>query len=484
MALEDPFGLPLTTSSSTARDWCHRALDQIWSADGEAEASLSKAIEVDPDFALAHFLLGRERQTAGNAPLAAASFARARDGIARCSNREKRHVDVMMRLFSGAPDAPSVASQYLDEFPRDLVVVLQMVVFLFWRGGKGKREASDAFVRRFRPVYGGDWRFAGIHANTLWDAREYGEAERMARIALDARGSRNGFALHCLTHVYHGTRDYAQGAQFLSEHLPHYCGWLDHHLWWHRAMFQVERGDTRAVAAWFDEHVKPAPQRPTAFLQFADATQLLWRCRLHGVEEPRLSIDETHALATRFSDAAASGAGPPPLTFVEAHAAMTFALAGDRDRLARHLARLRAAAEQSRTSASLADVASGVAAFAEGRWASAIELLEPCVRERRETEYLGGSNVEQEIFCETLTEAYLRAGRPRDAAQWVQERIRDDGATPRRRLWLARALTAAGDLAEARAEWPAAAGAWDGAAAGAPERRMLDQLRRDLALAS
>jgi hypothetical protein len=65
---------------------------------------------------------------------------------------------------------------------------------------------------------------------------------------------------------------------------PHWEGGnnLMHHLWWHQAMFHVERGEFDAVLALYDrrfrDHASPVTQAmPDLYIDVQNAASMLWR---------------------------------------------------------------------------------------------------------------------------------------------------------------------------------------------------------------
>ena len=76
--LADRYGLPISTSSTSARDAYVAGCDGVLSAAHGDAAHLARAIEADPGFALAHVALARARFLMADVAGARASAARAR----------------------------------------------------------------------------------------------------------------------------------------------------------------------------------------------------------------------------------------------------------------------------------------------------------------------------------------------------------------------------------------------------------------------
>ena len=86
--LSDRYGLPISTSSATARDSYVAGCDCVLSAEHGDASQLARAIEADPGFALAHAALARARFLMADVAAARQLAARARDLSAAGTPRE------------------------------------------------------------------------------------------------------------------------------------------------------------------------------------------------------------------------------------------------------------------------------------------------------------------------------------------------------------------------------------------------------------
>jgi hypothetical protein len=108
-------------------------------------------------------------------------------------------------------------------------------------------------------------------------------AEELARISLDVE-PRSPFAIHALAHALAIRDRAADGAKTLRALAAHWRvgGRMDGHLGWHLALFDLETGDVEAALAAFDREQLPAAGLDAGGC--ADATDLLWRLELAGVD--------------------------------------------------------------------------------------------------------------------------------------------------------------------------------------------------------
>jgi hypothetical protein len=223
----------------------------------------------------------------------------------------------------------------------------------------------------------------------------------------------------------------------------------------------------------YEAAVSPGPERPgQAVLLAADAAAFLWRCWLCGYPPATLPWGAAHEYVT---------ATPPPAAarpLWDAHAAVIYAGAGDGEVLDRLRERLRQADSASYPQARrvVLPLAEALAAFAEGAYEASIDFLEPVIPALVQ---LGGSNERQDIFEDTLIEAYLRTGHCGAAEVRLRQRLARRPSA-RDAFCLGRALTAAGRVKDAAAALHLAHDGWHLADADSPELSALERLWEEL----
>ena len=117
--LADRYGLSLSTSSQVARDAYVEGADCILAAVADPEAHLGRALDADPDFALARIALARAMFLTAQVPQARQAAARARELATRATPREQSHVDAIALAIEGkAPDALAATRRHVVQFPR------------------------------------------------------------------------------------------------------------------------------------------------------------------------------------------------------------------------------------------------------------------------------------------------------------------------------------------------------------------------------
>lgn len=440
----DLYGLPLSTCSKEAeREFVEGQQRQLAGAGG-AEARYQAALLADPAFALAHAALAQALQELGRLAEAAAARDRAAALVQESSRRERQHVELGRLLADGrSVEALALGERHLSEFPRDALILEQLSTFVFFHGGKDKRSRALRLFEEAAPHYAAeDWFVLGRLAFHAQELHQYERARDLGRRALSANPA-NANAAHALAHVLHLTDEPVAAAEFLRAWLESATqpGRLHAHLWWHHALADLERADPAAARETFERRVEVAPGGSKQ-LALADAVGFLWRLRLYEGPVPAAAWEPAAKLAREL-------ARKPGRPFVDVHAAMALASAGDDaelEALGNALELLRA--RGSAPAAYALPLVRGVAAFSRGAFGDAAAQL--LVGASDEFEPLGGSNVERALLGETLLEALLRAGDAPRAAE-LAERLVHLRRRPRALAWRARALKAQGHTAEARA---------------------------------
>jgi hypothetical protein len=211
------------------------------------------------------------------------------------------------------------------------------------------------------------------------------------------------------------------------------------HNWWHLALYHLDLGETARVLDLYDHSIRPKPS--TAVLEMVDASALLWRLYLRGVDVGM----RWKELAESWTPTATDGY----YAFNDAHAAMAFVADGREQELGLLLATLEQRAGGSDTNAMMTrevglPLARALQAFGAGRYDRVVELLLPL---RPVAHRFGGSHAQRDVISLTLIEAALRSRQARMARALAAERRSLKPSSPfNSQLW-DRALRKVGDAA-------------------------------------
>lgn len=409
--LKDRYGLPVSTTSTAARDAYVAAVDDMLCADPQADERLAATVDADPHFALAHAAIARQHQLHGQPAEARLAIERATLLARDATQRERQQVEIYRFLVDGdGQQALMRITEHIKSFPLDAVALSPAagVFGLIGFSGRANREQEQlALLHPLLAVYGDDWWFATVYAFALIEVGQYQRGRELAERALDQR-PRNAHGVHVLAHaLYEGGEDRA-AADFLAGWLPDYpdSGPLSCHLWWHACLLMLALGDTDAVWSTYDAHCAPETSQSPPINVLTDGVSLLWRAKLAGLEGDHR---RWHALSDyqrqRF---------PKPGVFVDAHYALAATALGDWRAFDDNLELLESQAAAGKLPADTvaAALASAYRDFACDRWSQVVDTLQPIAEE---VVRIGGSRAQRDLVTNTLIAAYLKDGRPREA---------------------------------------------------------------------
>lgn len=418
--LEDRYGNRLSTGSADARDAYVDAIDRMLAAGFGAEAAFERATQADPDFALAHIGLARAWQMRGEAARVAGPLAEAQAAAARkpVSAREQGHLAVLGAILQGRGFAayPAVRA-HLADHPRDaLIAQTAMGVFgLIGFSGEPGREAEQlAYSSALAPHYGDDWWFLSQHAFAQLEAGLTGPAEESIERSL-AGNPRSGNGAHVRAHLYYENGESDAGLAYLAGWRRDYAreSLLHCHVSWHVALWSLETGDIDGMWRVVDADIAPGATLGPPINVLTDMAAILYRAELAGVGVPAARWRAISAYAReRFPK--------PGLAFVDVHAALAHAIAGEGEALAKVIRDARGP-----TADLVREVASGFGALAEGGWAEAADHLTGAMADHAR---LGGSKAQRDLLEFALAGALLRDGRAAEARRIL--RLRRPVTTP------------------------------------------------------
>ncbi len=447
MGLHDSRGIPVSTTSRAALDRYEVAADRLHSYFRDPLAEIEAALAEDPGFVMGHCLRGTlmalATEKAAEAPLRE-SVEAAEALRADANERERGHIAALRAWldgdFAGAVDA---WGRVAEVYPRDGLALQAAHIGDFYLGHT--QLLRDRIARALPgwdesvPGYG---YVLGMHAFGLEETGDYRAAEATGRRAV-ALQPRDPWAIHAVAHVME-----------MQGRLPEGVAWLDgrtgdwapdnmfaFHNWWHLALYHLDLGDTATVLRLYDEAIRPLPS-PVA-LETLDATALLWRLHLRGVDGG--------ARWAELADSWAPMAEDGYYAFNDMHAMMAFVATGrsaDAERLlAAQVRRVAAGGTNAMMTAEVGlPVCRALRAFGAGDYATAVDLLAPV---RAVAHRFGGSHAQRDVLNLTLVEAALRGGQADLARSLAAERTEAKPGSPFNWRLTARALRLSGDEAGA-----------------------------------
>jgi tetratricopeptide (TPR) repeat protein len=413
----DERNLPLSTDSAEAAELFDRAVEHYLKYHADLMQLVSRMLAADPDFSLGQCLKGYLLLSASNPahrPEIAATLAKAEAGASTTSDRERRHVAAFAAWAGGRLDKSfAIWREILDAHPTDLLA-LRICDTTWFRHGQTAKiiEQADRVAAGWSADLPGYECFQSVWAFAHEEAGDTEGAEPVIDAAYE-RDRTNYFTHHVKAHVMDTECRAREGRDWLAAQIP-YWGLgnnLIHHLWWHRALLELELGELDAALASYDQNIRnfnePMTRAvPDHYVDLQNATALLWRLEQMGVAVG----DRWQELA----DKAEARIGDAGHLLLVPHLMLALAATGRTQAAQRFLTALREiAAERALwTAPVIADVVipvcEAVLAHRQGDWARAAELLAP---RRERIRLLGGSNAQRDFVTQMLIDAAMKAGR-------------------------------------------------------------------------
>ena len=413
---QDERGLAVSTDSDAATRLFDRAVEHYLKYHVDTMALVNQAIAADPQFALAHCLKGYLLLSAANPAYSAqiAAALQAAQAGAAATPRERQHVAAFAAWASGGLDKSfAIWHDLLQATPTDLLAFRICDTQWFRHGQTAKiRDQVDRVLPRWSADLPGHDLAQCVWAFAHEETGDYAAAER----AIDAAWERdptNYFAHHVKAHVLEMDCRPRQGRDWLASQIPNWSvgNQLIHHLWWHRALMEIDIGERDAVLASYDANIRNfadpmTKATPDHYVDLQNANALLWRLELLGLDVG----DRWEELA----DKAEARIGDAGHFLLVPHLMLALAATGRDSAAARFLAALRelAADRTAWTAPAIADVVIPICeaalAHRRGEHARVVELLEP---RQPQIRLLGGSNAQRDLFFQMLADAAMRSDR-------------------------------------------------------------------------
>lgn len=421
----DAHGNP-TSGAGDAVERYDAALDRLLRFHPDVVTLATSLAENEPDLAMGQILMGYLCLTSTDTPdLAGARAAAAALGGLALNEREAAHQTAIRAWLHG--DWHGAARQLdalLIRWPTDLLALLVGHQLDFFTGDaanlRDRVGRSVGAVDREHPHHG----FVhGMYAFGLEESGHYELAEAYGHAALEVNPD-DVWAIHAVVHTYEMRGLVDAGIRFLRDRETDWAkdNLFTVHNWWHLALYLLEAerpGDSLAI---YDTQIHHDLSAGVP-LEMVDASALLWRLLLDGVDTGGRFSSLADAWATRTGD-------EPWYAFNDLHAVMALSGAGRVDDARSVIDRL----DRYVTSGVHQDEASNVAmtaeiglpasraavAFVEGRHADVVAELAPI---RARVQRFGGSHAQRDVLQRMLLEAAILSGQLDLARALVRERL-------------------------------------------------------------
>lgn len=407
--LQDRYGNALSTASTAARDAYVEGMDRFLSSAPEVEEAYRQALQADPNFALAHLGIARNRQANGDGRGAREALAEARAVASGLNAREQAHLNQLGLLIEGkGTEAYQAARAHLMAHPRDALVAqtcLGVFGLIGFSGREGREAENLALADWLAPHYGDDWWFLCVHAFAQMEAGQRAAAGPTIERSMQLH-PRNANGAHYRAHLYYEVGERAAGYAYLSDWRRDYDrrGLLHCHIAWHCALWAMAGGDAAAMWAIANADILPHTGAKPALNVLTDSAALLYRAQLAGIEVPAERWREVSDYALQFFP-------NPGIAFADMHAAVAHAMAGNGEALEKIIQDAAGTAADK-----VRPVAEGFKALAAQDWTGAVAYLTAVIPDH---ERLGGSRAQRDLVEHALAAALLRLGKGEEARRLI-----------------------------------------------------------------
>lgn len=419
--MTDQRGLSFSSGTRVSHEGYERALAALNVYRGDAVAIIEDALSTDPDFVMGHVLRAEVLITMWERsvlPKVQESLQRLQALQARSTDRERAHAQAIAQWAGGDWDGMRISfERLLADHPRDMLALQISHLADFYHGDRDNLRARPERVlpawSAADPGYG---LVLGMQAFGLEECGQYAQAEDTGRRAL-ALNPDDCWAHHAVAHVLEMQARQAEGVAFMHTREAHWAqgdNGFAFHNWWHTALFHLDQDHHAEALTLYDRCIRPEPIGVQ--LMMLDATALLWRMHLNGVD----AGGRWSELADTYAQSNEAGF----YVFNDMHAMAAYTAAGRSRAASELLEAVKACAAGQGTNARMTrevglPIVQAIDAFGQGRFAETVNLLLPV---RYKAHAFGGSHAQRDIVHRTLIEAALRGGERNLARALSQER--------------------------------------------------------------
>lgn len=417
MQHSDPRGYRFTTASDQAADAFVSGHENFLRWKMAVLPGLKAAVAADPGFGFAHVLTGLilcGARNAGFAPMIAKSLAAARGAEHGMNERERLYIGALEAASCGRLGAAVATYEtILVHHPTDLLAQRLAQMELFWLGEmRWSAEISARIAARWSDAVPGYGVFLACRAFDLEENFDFAEAERLGRAAIEIDPT-DVWAAHAVAHVLIMQGRHEEGIAWLDGLSDNWAdaNQMSLHLWWHRCLFHLERGETEAVLEIYDRRVRNRDlpllkAMPDLYIDMQNGASMLLRLELRGIDVGGRWEELAELTLKRLED----HSNP----FTSAHFAAILAGTGRFDEAKALIASMRAfAAADSGTlgpryAAAALPAAEATVAHRKGDHQRVVDTLMPV---RHQLRQMGGSHAQRDLFFLMLADSAKALGR-------------------------------------------------------------------------
>jgi tetratricopeptide (TPR) repeat protein len=409
------------SDAQAVRDW-NGLIKAFLSHGTTAPKHLKAVLTAEPDFAMGHAVRGLFSMMMGRREIIevghqANTTAQEKLCLGGANRRETLWCEALDVWVSGsALGAISTLEKALALNPADTFTMKVIHAIRFIVGDSiGMRRSVEAVLQAHDADHALRGYTLGCYAFSLEETGDYDAAERVGLEGLTYAPD-DAWGLHAVAHVYDMTHNPAKGISLIDHNTTawDHCNNFRFHVWWHKALLHLDRGEYADVLHLYDTKVRY--EKTDDYRDFSNASSLLTRLELEGVD-----------VGTRWSelaDLAESRSEDGCLVFADLH--YMLALSGDSraDATSNLIGRVARDAKTQTEAGRLMTIpgmsaATGLAAFGEGRYDDAFHHL---LSAQPHFGAMGGSHAQRDVFERVTVDAGIRAGQLDQAEHLVRAR--------------------------------------------------------------
>jgi len=412
----DARGHAMTTTSAAAASALDTAIHNFVHWKAAVLPALEEALAADPDFGFAHTVNGLLLHGARNVhhrPRIEASLAAAKAAAGDTTERERLYVKALDAAAAGRiAESVAVYETILARHPTDLLAQRMSQHELFWIGEvRWSAEISARVAPHWDRSVPGYGMHLSCRAFDLEENHRFDEAERLGREAADIDPT-DVWGAHAVAHVLIMQGRHHEGIEWLDRLKEHWSGanQMKLHLWWHRCLFHIERGELDAALhihdAWLRNRGLPLLKSvPDLYIDMQNGASMLLRLELHGVDVGARWEELAELTLNRLHDHTSP--------FTSAHFAVILAATGRFDEAEQLVASMREFAAggegtlEPRYRVATIPAAEAVIAHRKGEHQRVVDILMPA---RQMLWQMGGSHAQRDLFFLLLADAARALG--------------------------------------------------------------------------
>jgi tetratricopeptide (TPR) repeat protein len=418
---DDLNGVPLSTPHTIARDAYDRASTLFHGYYGDPLAAIDEALQAHPDFLMGQALKAGLILSTTDVrlyPMAAQTLDIAERHLGAGDERARGHLAAARAWHAGDWNrSAALYGQVLQSFPRDVLALQMAHLADFFMGRSADlRDRPAATLAHWRSSDPGQGFVLGMHAFGLEECGEYAAAESIGQKALQLN-RRDPWAIHAVAHVHEMCGNLSDGIQWLETRRDDWQpdNAFSYHNAWHLALYWLELDQYDKVLALFDEQIRPRDN--DVILELIDASAMLWRLHLRGVDVGQRWQPVVAQWLSRVDDRL--------YVFNDIHALVALLAGGQMEAARQLVASIESDGRGTGPQALLAQtaavhVARGLLAFAEERFDDALPNL---IRGHEIAADFGGSNAQRDLIALTALRCAERAGAAGVSSSLLQQRL-------------------------------------------------------------